>query len=335
VIFAQSTNPMSCKRILITGASGCIGHYITEALSQQTDAELFLLVRNPAKLRLPAQHDPHKITVLTGDMLAIDALAELLATIHIAILTATAWGGPDTYRVNLEQTHRLLHLLNPDCCERVIYFSTASILNQQQQLFAEAEALGTEYIRSKSLCLQKLVEHPLADRVTTLFPTLVFGGDAQKPASFLSSGIGEFRRWAWLARFLKGEGSFHFMHGRDIAQIILHLVQHPDLAQGERLVLGQPEVSLNQLIAAICAAEKQKIFWQLDLSPPLVALLVKLFRVQMTAWDAFCLKYRHFSYTQPTNPQTWGLTPYCDSLPKLLQMTQMDLAPPLRTDASG
>lgn len=40
------------KRIFITGASGCIGHYITEALIQQTDHELFLLVRNPQKLRL-------------------------------------------------------------------------------------------------------------------------------------------------------------------------------------------------------------------------------------------------------------------------------------------
>jgi nucleoside-diphosphate-sugar epimerase len=316
---------MNRKRIFITGASGCIGHYITDALSQYTDAELYLLVRNPAKLRLPEHHDPTRITVLTGDMLTIEAFADLLATIDIAILTATAWGGPDTYQVNLEQTHRLLDLLDPDRCERVIYFSTASILDRQQQLFAEAESLGTEYIRSKSLCLQKLADSPLVERITTLFPTLVFGGDAQKPASFLSVGIAEFRRWAGLARFLRGEGSFHFMHGRDIAQIVLHLVQNPRLARGERLVLGHPQVTLNQLIVAICAAEQKKIFWQLDLSPPLVAVLIKLFRVQMTPWDAFCLKYRHFSYTQPTNPQTWGLTPYCDSLPELLEITQTDL----------
>jgi nucleoside-diphosphate-sugar epimerase len=321
------------KRILVTGASGCVGHYISEALYQHTDADLFLLVRNPLKLKLtgvdPKDLSPGgRVTVLTGDMLEIEALSDLLPTLHGAILTATAWGGSDTYRVNLDQTHWLINALNPEICERVIYFSTASIIDRHKQPFPEAEAWGTEYIRSKYLCLQKLAELPLADRVTTLFPTLVFGGDAQKPASHLSGGMGELRRWAWLARFLKGEGSFHFMHGRDIAQIVLHLIQHPDLAQGQRLVLGQPEVTLNALIAAVCAAENQKIGWQLDLTPGLVAALVKLFRVQITPWDEFCLRYRHFGYDQPTHPQGWGLTPHCTSLAELLQITQTDLTAP-------
>ncbi|MHC5828542.1 MAG: NAD-dependent epimerase/dehydratase family protein, partial [Nostoc sp.] len=30
---------MSQKRILVTGASGCIGHYLTEALIKETDYE--------------------------------------------------------------------------------------------------------------------------------------------------------------------------------------------------------------------------------------------------------------------------------------------------------
>ena len=38
-------------RIFITGASGCIGHYLVETLIENTDHELFLMMRNPAKLR--------------------------------------------------------------------------------------------------------------------------------------------------------------------------------------------------------------------------------------------------------------------------------------------
>ncbi|MEO1184834.1 MAG: NAD(P)-dependent oxidoreductase, partial [Cyanobacteria bacterium J06636_27] len=34
---------MSQKRILVTGASGCIGHYISELLIQETQHELYLL----------------------------------------------------------------------------------------------------------------------------------------------------------------------------------------------------------------------------------------------------------------------------------------------------
>ncbi|MGB3558972.1 MAG: SDR family oxidoreductase, partial [Geitlerinemataceae cyanobacterium] len=40
------------KRIFITGASGCIGQYITETLIQNTQHELYLLVRNPDKLKI-------------------------------------------------------------------------------------------------------------------------------------------------------------------------------------------------------------------------------------------------------------------------------------------
>ena len=55
------------KRILVTGASGCIGHYLSEALIQETEHELYLLVRNPNKLQLDTQSRPG-ITVLQGDM---------------------------------------------------------------------------------------------------------------------------------------------------------------------------------------------------------------------------------------------------------------------------
>jgi nucleoside-diphosphate-sugar epimerase len=55
------------KRIFITGASGCIGHYMTEALIQNTNHELYLLVRNPDKLKFDYQARPG-IHLLVGDM---------------------------------------------------------------------------------------------------------------------------------------------------------------------------------------------------------------------------------------------------------------------------
>ncbi|XTZ12966.1 MAG: SDR family oxidoreductase, partial [cyanobacterium endosymbiont of Rhopalodia inflata] len=47
------------KRIFLTGASGCIGHYMTEALIQETAHELFLLVRNPEKLQVDYKARPN------------------------------------------------------------------------------------------------------------------------------------------------------------------------------------------------------------------------------------------------------------------------------------
>lgn len=66
-------------RILITGASGCIGQYISEALIQETDHELFLLVRNPARLQIePRQRSG--VNVIQGDLMDLTSLEPLLPT---------------------------------------------------------------------------------------------------------------------------------------------------------------------------------------------------------------------------------------------------------------
>ena len=53
-------------RIFITGASGCIGHYVVDLLTQNTNHELFLLVRNPDKLKFSQQQD--NLHILKGDL---------------------------------------------------------------------------------------------------------------------------------------------------------------------------------------------------------------------------------------------------------------------------
>ena len=38
------------------------------------------------------------------------------------------------------------------------------------------------------------------------------------PVSYLTSGLKEIGKWLWLARFLKLDSKFHFIHANDIAQ---------------------------------------------------------------------------------------------------------------------
>ncbi|MEL7330828.1 MAG: NAD(P)H-binding protein, partial [Cyanobacteria bacterium J06560_2] len=86
-------------RIFITGASGCIGHYLTETLIENTEHELFLMMRNPAKLKVPVD-SREGVHVLQGDMRQIDQFADLLKTMDTAILVATSWGDPkESYEI--------------------------------------------------------------------------------------------------------------------------------------------------------------------------------------------------------------------------------------------
>jgi nucleoside-diphosphate-sugar epimerase len=321
---------MTPKRIFLTGASGCIGHYITEALITETEHELYLLVRNPDKLGFDYEARSG-ITIFQGDLREISQFRNLLKTMDVAILVATAWGGAaEVFDINVIKTIRLMELLNPKVCEQVIYFSTSSILDRNNQLLKEAGQLGTDYIRSKYDCLRRLSKLAIAPKITTLFPTLVLGGDENKPYSHLSSGIADVAKWASLARWFKADGSFHFIHAQDIAQVVLYLVDHPSSMESteqteeepiKRLVLGNPPLTVNQVVEEGSAYLGQKIYFRLPLYSWLANILIVLFRIQMSAWDRFCLNYRHFTHQNPVNPGTLGLPIYCATFFDVLKIS--------------
>lgn len=313
---------MASQRIFITGASGCIGHYLVETLIHTTHHELFLLMRNPAKLQVDCSVRDG-IHVLKGDLRHIKQFSDILATIDTAILTATVWGDPtETYEINVNKTLELIKLLDPQRCRQVIYFSTASILNRDNQPLPEAKTLGTDYVRTKYICHERLQTLAIAPKITTVFPTLVFGGDGKKPYSHLSAGLDDVLKWMKLIRFFRIDGSFHFVHAQDIADVVTHLADHPPQAGDSReLVLGSDAVQVNQAIREICRYLGIPILVQIPLFLQLANIIIVLFRIQMEDWDRFCLSYRHFSYQNPVSPATFGKTPYCATVDELMKVS--------------
>ena len=107
---SQTTTP---ARILITGASGCVGQYTTSWLLENSNAELLLWLRDPSKLTaVPADHP--RIQLMVGDLRDTDRFATELASVNRVIHTATAWGDPErAQQVNVVAVKRMLSLLNP------------------------------------------------------------------------------------------------------------------------------------------------------------------------------------------------------------------------------
>jgi nucleoside-diphosphate-sugar epimerase len=290
-------------RILVTGASGCVGHYVSETLIQNTDHELFLFVRTPAKLQVD-------ITARPG--------------IHVIQSDMAGWGGQEAFDINYTKTHILLDLLDPQVCQQVIYFSTESVLDRENKLLPEAGKIGTDYIMSKHQCLAKLTQarnaadgaNNIAKKVTAVFPTLVFGGDDKKPYSFLSADLPNVAKYAGLLQWFSADGSFHFIHGKDIAEVVRHLIAHPEIADkfDRRLVLGNKLVIADAGIREICAYFGKKSPFQIPLSISLANFFIKLFKIQMAEWDRFCLDYRHFSHANPVSPATFGLPGYAPTI---------------------
>ncbi len=312
---------MAGRRILITGASGCIGHYLSETFIEQTDDELFLVLREPQKLSVPVNSRPG-IHIVQADLRNIELLRDLLSTIHCAVLVATGWGDPE---LDITKTLELIQALNPQVCQQVVYFSTASILGREDQVLSEAKKLGTEYVKAKAICYEQLMAMELGFPVFTVFPTLVVGGESAapgvhpKPYSHFASGLPEVMKWAGLVRFLRIDGSFHFIHAQDIATVVLQIVQHPELAPSHKLVLGNAVVRANEAITTLCTFANKHIYFQLDLKPWLVNVLIRLFKIRMGAWDYFCLSYRHFEYANPISPRTFNQLSYCSTFKDIVR----------------
>ena len=304
-------------RILITGASGCIGQHVAAWLLDNSDAELVLWLRQPERLTAVDRGHP-RVSLLVGDLRQPERFAQQLACIDRVVHTATAWGDPErAERVNVQAVKQLLALLNPQRLQQVVYFSTASILDRHLELLPEAQQRGTEYIRTKAVCLQQLMAHPLRERIVAVFPTLVLSGTTDGsgpyPASYLTAGLAQAVRWLPLARFLRAEGSYHFVHAADVARVCGYLLttrHRPGPASWgfiPRYVIGQDAQTIDGTIATLCRYRGLASMPGLPLGNGLLKGLIWLLRISLTPWDRFSLERRHFVHEPTTRPETFGL----------------------------
>ncbi|MEM7064135.1 MAG: NAD(P)-dependent oxidoreductase [Cyanobacteria bacterium P01_B01_bin.77] len=322
---ARSLQSSPPQRIFITGASGCIGHYVLENLLSNSNHELFLLLRHPDKLLLDISHQ-RRVHILQGDIREIDQFSDVLGTMDSAILIATSWGGaPAIYDINVTANLKLMELLDPERIQQILYFSTASILDRQNTPLREAGQVSFDYIRSKYQCHQKLESLAISPKITTLFPTLVFGGDTNKPYSHISSGLTEVTKWIDLIRFFSADGTLHFIHAQDIATVVGHLIDHPPQSgESRELVLGNPALTVDDAVTAVSQYLGRSIYFRLPLSQGLIDFFIKLFNVRMADWDRFCLQYRHFTYQNPLTPASFGIDTYCATVAELFQATGIE-----------
>ncbi len=305
-------------RVLVTGATGCVGHEVASRLLGNGDLELLLLVRDPARLRLPAPLLACA-RVLTGDLRDAERHAEVLRTADVAVLAATSWDhGPESIEVNVDATLRLARLLGAGRCSHVVYFSTASILATDGSPLREAERIGTGYIRSKYLARAALRDARDVPPVTTLYPTLVLGGDDGAPRSHLTNLLREVARRRLLHRLVTADGSFHFAHALDIASIVEALVRGgPPEGTGD-LVLGGARVTIDEALDALGARLGRRRLARVPLSPRLAERLLDLLRVQLAPWDRYCMRTRHFAYDHATLGESLGVTPRYPTLESAL-----------------
>jgi len=283
-------------QIFITGATGCIGHYVLDELKQVfPNAHYHLFARRPERFKNNAP-DWDNTTVYPFELNEMESVKDVLPNMDYIIHIATVWGYnlDDNIKLNRDKTLEMFNYCDPKKLKKIIYFSTASILTANNELNEVAKTDGIPYVQSKYHAYVAIQESKWADKIITLFPTVVLGGGNGYPISHISSGFKTIRKTMRYLKWLRLKGSFHFLHAKDIAKVtVACLNQTPSTRD---IVLGNPEVTFNSTIKSICNYLKINTWFQIPLSSSLILVVIAMFRIKVDSWARYCIKHPNFSY---------------------------------------
>lgn len=302
------------RKIFLTGASGCVGHYVLDELLKDPQNHIYALVRNPQHFLNNGLSHP-QVTFVKGELKALAPFKETLKEMDYVIHLATPWGGDELIPINVNATQELWSLLDPQKIKKILYFSTASILGPGNKVTEAAATLGTLYIRSKYQAYVLNQKNPLRDKIYTFFPTWIFGGDETHPFSHASQGLKTLPVLLKTLRYFKIDFKFHFIHAADIAQVVSYTL---DNEMPHEIILGQPALTLNAFVKAAL------LYFHIPRRPAffipniLIRMVGRLLGDRLSDWDHYCLKQKHFIF-ETTYPEKIGKTSIAKNVPELLK----------------
>lgn len=244
-------------KILITGATGYVGHRLALALAERNN-EVHILVRNPDSSNIP-QHK--NIKVIAGDITdrqsIMPAIKECRQVYHTAALVK-AFDKDATlfYKVNVEGTHNLLESALETGVERFVFTSSCSVIGPTLKAAMcendkRVAPLDNDYDATKFLAENLVKEYGKKGLHTVIVsPSKVFG-----PSGFDAKSISVN---TVISRFIKGEPTFIPKPSQFIANycFIDDVVEGHILAMskghvGENYILGGENVSYSEFFHTI------------------------------------------------------------------------------------
>ncbi len=298
------------QKILITGAGGCVGHYLMDHLLKDANYEIYLLLRSPEKVNYNIKDK--NIHIIKDDFSNIQNHTEIINKMDVAIHMLADWGGTNG---NYEYSKILFEALNNSNCKKILYFSTASIIGCDSKVNDIMGDIGTPYIRGKYKMYKEIQSSPIKEKIITIFPTWILGGDSQHPMSHAYNAIRDTKKWLWLMRYFSIDLKFHFIHAQDIAKMTYHLLKS-DIKKGD-YIFGNPAITADNFISDICSFFKIKKRTIINLNPEIVIKIAKLIRKDLSAWDRYCIENRSLEFNT-VNCKSFSLSSNFDNVRAIL-----------------
>lgn len=290
-------------RVLVTGASGCVGRYVIEELLSAHRVNLRLVVRDPRRLPAQVRSDP-RVELVCGDLRDPQVHGAAANGVDAAILLAADWG-PDCHAVNVEANLAIAGRLRSS--SHLVYVGSASVLDRNNARLLEAGSLGSPYIRSKAACASAFREGASGLPVTIVHPTLVAGGGERGiGCSHFTTLLGSLLRHRRALSLMRGAGAFHAIHALDLARLISVVVHRPPPDGSSEIVAGGPVTTLDFALDTFCELSLLSRHPVVNVNR-IASLATLIYGVQLSPWDRFCLTRADLSHVLTMMPEDFGV----------------------------
>ncbi len=260
--------------IMITGATGYIGHELVRALINQGNT-LHIIYRGASAYKLndlPVfQKQTDHIKFFEGDLTdqavlekAMDGCSQVY---HVAAL-AKAWAKDESIfdEVNIEGTRKVLEAAKNTGVKRVVFTSSGGTLAESNHEPADEETPRSDffynpYERTKYQAEQVVKNFASNDLETVIVnPTRVFGPGLLTVSNAATRLISYYIQGKWHFVLGNGKAVGSYVYVKDV--IDGHLLAMKHGRSGEQYILGGENLSFNEYFNTIgeVAGEKQKLF---------------------------------------------------------------------------
>ena len=316
-------------KILITGATGYVGHRLALTLAERKN-EIHILVRNPNSDNIPSHKN---IRVFSGDITDKQSITTAIngceQVYHIAAMVKPFDKDSSLFhKVNVEGTRNLLAIALETGVKKFVFTSSCSVIGSTiKEAMCENDTritpLDNEYDTTKFLAENLVKEYSYKGLFTVIVsPSKVFG-----PSGFETKIISVN---TIINKFIKGEFTFIPKPSKLVANYCFiddvvegHILAMSKGSSGEKYILGGENISFEELFNTIRTLsgtkarliEVPKIFvkvWAILQWIQYKTIHKEPFITDKSIQQIFCNKI--FSSEKATRELGYNITPLEDSL---------------------
>ena len=239
--------------ILITGATGFIGKYLTKRLSELNAHRLFCLVRNPKKAE---KIKPFGVKLIYTDIAKKESLAKILNYNIDFIFHCAGYVSNKNqellHKVNVIGTENICELALKLKVKRLIYLSSVAVVsgNPQVPLVEELPFSATnKYGESKIEAEKKVKEYRKKGLASVIVrPCMVYGKDEPHMLSFLLFLL----RYRLLPIIGTGENRLHLVYIKNLVDFMIFSLEGDEFLNESFFIADKEALTIKEVFNSFC-----------------------------------------------------------------------------------